>query len=171
MVGKGALINDGLAWAILARKMLTVDTSQGFLIDGYPRTLEEAEIMDLMGFPYDLMISLRQKEEVLEELVLKRRSCSQCGASFNLAQIEVEGYKFPTKFPKKKGICDDCGGKLVTRNDDTKRVFKKRLFEFRVKTEPLEGFFEEKNKLFTYDILKGIDDFPDFLGKLKQKLN
>ncbi|CAG9328546.1 unnamed protein product [Blepharisma stoltei] len=169
-VTKGKLINDGLAWAIMIHKLKDLDTSRGFIIDGYPRTATECEIMEMCDFQYDLVVSLKQHEEVIIKKTLARRVCESCGSTYNLANIEYEGHKLPSMKPKVKGKCDNCGGNLITRKDDTRSVIQKRLFTFQVHTLPLEKYFAEKGKLIEFSPYGGVADYPQLSVKVKEKL-
>lgn len=170
LVGQGKLINDGIAFAILKNKLKSVDTTNGVLIDGYPRTLAEAEIYDLEGLPQGLMVHIQQDEEVILAKLLGRRVCESCGANFNVADVTSRGYHLPPQLPKVEGVCDHCGGKLGLRKDDTKRVIKRRMFEFNVKTLPVEDFYRKKERLLVYSALKGVAGYPEFLSEVKSKL-
>lgn len=170
LVGKGTLINDGIAWAILSHTMSFTETSNGFIVDGYPRTLPEAEIMELSGFNYDCMISLTQHEDVILQKLLGRRVCEDCGTNFNVAEVKHEGYVLPARMPQLQGICDHCQGKLVKRADDSRRIIKRRQFEFKVKTAPLGEYFRNKGKMLEMDVYAGVNAFPILLEKVKERL-
>ncbi|OMJ81306.1 hypothetical protein SteCoe_18228 [Stentor coeruleus] len=167
---KGALINDGIVWAILTKKVNSSNISEGFLLDGYPRKIEQALIMELCNFKYDLVINLKQHEEVIIAKMLGRRVCTSCGANFNIADIKFEGYSLPPRKPLKRGICDSCGGKLESRKDDTKKTISKRLFEYKVHTLPLEDYFAKTGKLYEFTAYAGVSDYPKLLEGVKERL-
>lgn len=169
-VTKGKLINDGLAWAIMTQKLKDLDTSNGYIIDGFPRTITEAEIMEMCEFPYDLVISLNQHEDVIMAKTLARRVCTECGATYNLADIVHEGHILPSMKPKKPGKCDCCNGKLTIRKDDKKNIIQKRLFTFKVHTLPLENYYLGKGKLLKFSPYGGVADYPKFLEEVNNKL-
>lgn len=170
LVGQGKLINDGIAFAILKNKLKAMDTATGVLIDGYPRTLAEGEMYDLEGLQQGLMVHIQQDEEVILAKLLGRRVCEGCGANFNVADVTSQGYHLPPQLPKVEGKCDHCGGKLGLRKDDTKRVIKRRMFEFNVKTLPLEAFYRSKGRLLAYSAVKGVAGYPELLEQVKAKL-
>ena len=116
------------------------------------------------------MVHITQDEEVILQKLLGRRVCQGCGANFNVADVKNAGYHLPPQLPKKDGICDHCGGKLALRKDDNKRVIKRRMFEFKAKTLPLESHFQAKNRLLVYSALQGVAGYPDFLAQVQAKL-
>ena len=122
------------------------------------------------GLPQGLMVHIKQDEEVILAKLLGRRVCQNCGANFNVADVKTQGYHLPPQLPKVAGVCDHCGGKLGTRKDDTKRVIKRRMFEFNVKTLPLENFYGRKSRLLVYSAVQGVAGYPDFLEQVKTKL-
>ena len=148
-----------------------MDTKSGFLLDGYPRNLDQAIIMELCKFPYDLVINLKQHEDVIIAKLLGRRVCTGCGENFNVAEVNFSGYNLPPRKPKKRGICDCCGCKLSIRKDDSKRTIQKRLFEYKVHTLPLEEYFSKSGKLLDFTAYAGVADFPQLLQEVKLRLN
>ena len=169
-MNKGSLLNDGIVWSILTQRIKELNISSGFLLDGYPRTIEQALIMELSNFEYDLVVNLKQHEDVIVAKLLGRRVCSSCGTNFNIAEIKHQGYNLPSKKPLKRGKCDSCNGKLVPRKDDSRRSIQKRLFEYKVHTLPLEEYFEKKDKILEFTAYGGIDDFPMLLSEIKLRL-
>jgi adenylate kinase len=167
---KGSLLNDGIVWAILARKIKETDMKNGFILDGFPRKLDQAFIMELSDFRYDLIVNLKQHEEVIIAKLLGRRVCISCGANYNVADIKFEGYNLPARKPKKNRICDCCGGKLESRKDDTKSTIKKRLKEYRDYTVPMEEYFQNGGKMVEFTTYAGVADYPKLLEIVKNRL-
>ena len=167
----GQLINAGLAWAILERKLRSADTTKGFILDGFPRTRIDAEILSISGVQLDLVINLKQSEEVVKAKLLGRRVCSGCGANYNVAEINFDGYQLPGRHPKAEGKCDLCHEKLMERADDTEETITKRLRVYKNETTPLEEYYEEQRNLLNFVAYKGVDDYPNLLKQLKEKLH
>lgn len=155
---------------VLQNKLKQTDTSNGFLIDGFPRNQVEAEMLELSKFEFDLIVNLKQHEDVILAKLKGRRVCQSCHANYNIADITHEGYLLPARLPKLKGKCDHCGDKLVKRTDDKLSIIKRRMFEFKVKTEPLENFYEERDKILSFTAYRGVDDYPKLLTEIKQRL-
>lgn len=169
-MNKGSLLNDGVVWAILTQKLSEMDTKKGFLLDGFPRKLDQAIIMELCKFQYDLVVNLKQHEDVIIAKLLGRRVCSACGTNFNIAEVNLSGYHLPSRKPKKRGICDNCDSKLEIRKDDSKKSIQKRLFEYKVHTLPLEEYFSKSGKLLDFTAYAGVSDFPKLLEQVKERL-
>ena len=170
-MNKGGLINDGIVWAILTKKLSEMDTTAGFLLDGYPRKMDQAIIMELSNFQYDLVINLKQHEEVIIAKLLGRRVCESCGANFNIAEVKFEGYNLPPRKPLKRGVCDVCQSKLSIRKDDSKKTIQKRLLEYKAHTLPLEEYFRNSGKLLEFVAYAGVSDFPKLLAEVKERLD
>lgn len=168
---KGALLNDGIVWAILTKKIRETDMNTGFILDGFPRTLDQAIIMELSGFQYDLIVNLKQHEVIIISKMLGRRICTSCGANYNVADVNFGGYNLPSRKPKKEKTCDKCGGKLAKRKDDTKKTIKNRLDEYHQHTVPMEDYFATTNKMIEFTPYAGVDDYPKLLDLIKQRLN
>lgn len=167
---KGELLNDGVVWAILNKKIKDTDMKTGFILDGFPRTFDQAVIMELSDFQYDLIVNLKQHEEVIIAKMLGRRICTSCGSNYNVADVIFEGYNLPPRKPKKVNICDNCGGKLAKRKDDTKKTIKNRLDEYNKHTVPMEKYFETKDKMIEFTPYAGVADYPKLLEIVKQRL-
>jgi adenylate kinase len=167
----GQLINAGLAWAILERKLRSADTTKGFILDGFPRTRIDAEILSISGVKLDLVVNLKQSEEVVKAKLLGRRVCRGCGANYNVAEINFDGYQLPGRQPKAEGKCDLCHDKLMERADDTEETIAKRLKVYKDETAPLEEYYGEQGKLFDFVAYKGVDDYPNLLKQLRERLN
>jgi adenylate kinase len=137
----GGLVTDDVTNAMVKDRLSRPDVAPGFLLDGYPRTVPQAEYLDQllrsMGRPLGRVVSYEVPEEVLVDRMSGRRSCPKCGAVYHVVQ----------NAPKRSGICDRDGGALVQRDDDRPESVKKRLAEYAAKTEPLKRFYREKRVL------------------------
>jgi adenylate kinase len=164
IVNAGRLIDDNLALQILKAQV----TGDRFLLDGFPRTQRQAELLKENGLDLDLVINLKQHEDVVVAKLLGRRVCGGCGENYNVADITTPGYSLPPKAPKKAGVCDKCQGLLSTRADDEEGVIRKRLEEYRVKTLPLETYYADR--ILEFHSYRGIDDTAALLAEVKSRL-
>lgn len=166
---KGILISDDIVWSVLSKKLSSFTETDGFLLDGYPRRIEQVKIMEENKMRYDLVVNLVQDDEVIAEKCFGRRVCKLCNESYNVANIKIEGYNFPPKKPKKQGICDKCGGRLLKRKDDSKEVVIKRLMEYKYFAHPIESYFQNSDKFLEFTAYNGINDFPLLFDLIKKK--
>lgn len=148
---EGKLVPDSTIIGIIKDRLSMEDCKKGFILDGFPRTLAQAEELEVlmkdMKIKLDKVISLNVPDELIVGRVTGRRVCKVCGASFH---IEFN----PSK---KDGICDFCGGDLIQRKDDTAETVNKRLFEYHNQTAPLFDFYTERDILIDLDGTKDID--------------
>ena len=134
---EGALVPDDLILGIVAERVAQSDCSKGFILDGVPRTLAQAEALDAKGVRIDHVVSIEVDDEVIEGRMTGRRVCSKCGASYH---IEANP-------PKTEGVCDLCAGELVIRKDDAPETVRKRLAIYHESTEVLKSYYEKQGKL------------------------
>ena len=133
----GALVPDEVVIEIIRERLAKDDCSNGFILDGFPRTVPQAEALDRMGIIIDRVIDIEVPDEKIEARMSGRRVCGDCGASYHLL------YK-----PSKDGeTCDLCGGKLVQRKDDAPETVRERLRVYHELTEPLKDYYEKAGKL------------------------
>jgi adenylate kinase len=134
----GKLVPDGVINAMVEKRLQEPDCQKGYLLDGFPRTLVQAqtfsEIADKIGKPVESVIALEVDFEILKERITGRRICPKCGAIFHMKNHP----------PKVEGICDECGGELQQRKDDTVEQLKVRMDEYEKSTKPVIDFYEEK---------------------------
>ena len=133
----GALVSDDIVIGILKERLAQPDCANGFILDGVPRTIAQAEAIEKMGIQIDKAVELSVADEVIVERMGGRRVCEKCGASYHILN----------KKSKVEGVCDCCGGKLVTRKDDEPATVLDRLKAYHEQTEPLVAFYKERNKL------------------------
>ncbi|MCI2069159.1 MAG: adenylate kinase [Bacilli bacterium] len=147
----GLLVPDDVVIALVKERLSKPDCAQGYLLDGFPRTIPQAEALRELtkeiGRPVQAVICLKAEPSILIERIVSRRVCPTCGASYNLL----------SKKPKVEGICDNCGGKLVQRKDDTRESFATRLDAYQKSTAPLIDFYKKQGILGEVDGLQDID--------------
>lgn len=133
----GLLVPDEVIMSIVAERVTHPDCANGFILDGVPRTLHQAEALDAKGIRIDHVISIEIEDSVIEGRMSGRRVCSKCGASYH---IEAK----PTKV---EGICDLCGAPVVIRKDDARETVHKRLAVYHEQTELLKDYYQHKGNL------------------------
>ncbi|MCI0570690.1 MAG: adenylate kinase [Myxococcaceae bacterium] len=141
LMAAGQLVPDELVIGIVRERLAQPDCAAGFILDGFPRTVPQAEALDrvLEGLSKGLtaVVSLEVPDDVLAERAAGRRSCPRDGSVYHLTQNP----------PKRAGLCDLCGGELVQREDDRPEKVKARMVEYRAKTEPLKAYYEKRGLL------------------------
>ena len=135
----GALVPDEVVIGIIKERLAKEDCRGGFILDGFPRTVPQAEALDKMGVEIDMVISIEVEDETIVTRMSGRRVCANCGASYH---VEFK--------PSKDGkTCDSCGTELTIRKDDSPEVVKSRLDIYHEQTEPLKAYYEKTGKLKT----------------------
>ena len=133
----GALVPDEVVIGIIKERIVKDDCKDGFILDGFPRTIPQAEALDKMGIVIDKVIDIEVPDEKIINRMSGRRVCEKCGASYHLEY----------KKPKVEGICDACSGTLIQRKDDHPDTVKSRLDVYHSETEPLKDYYEKQGKL------------------------
>ena len=133
----GLLVPDDVIMGIVAERVAKDDCANGFILDGVPRTLAQAEALEAKGIQIDHVVSIEIEDSVIEGRMTGRRVCSKCGASYHITAN-------PTKV---EGICDLCGEKVVTRKDDAPETVRNRLSVYHAQTEVLKDFYQARGKL------------------------
>ena len=136
-IEKGSLVPDDVVIGIIRDRLAQDDCRNGFILDGFPRTVPQAEALDKMGIDIDLVIDIEVPDERIAQRMAGRRVCAACGASYHTLY----------KQPKTAGVCDSCGGALVQRKDDEAQTVLERLRVYHEQTEPLIAFYRAKGKL------------------------
>ncbi|XVF55404.1 hypothetical protein PTKIN_Ptkin06aG0033400 [Pterospermum kingtungense] len=170
IVNEGKLVSDEIVISLLAKRLEAGEAKgeTGFLLDGFPRTIIQAEILEGVT-DIDLVVNLRLPDSVLIEKCLGRRICSQCGKNFNVASINVKGeYGKPGISMAPLLPPSSCMSKLITRSDDAEEVVKERLRIYNEKSQPLEDYYRNQGKLMEFDLPGGI---PESWPKLLEALN
>lgn len=149
---KGELVPDEVLIGIIKNRLKEKDCEKGFILDGYPRTIPQADalatILDEINKPIDVVLNLEVPDEELVERVSGRLMCGNCGASYHRTFNP----------PRKEGICDVCGGELFQRDDDKEEAVKNRLTVYKRQTQPLIDYYAKKSLMVSLDGTKGIDE-------------
>lgn len=145
---RGDLVPDEIVIGILKDRISKSDAKNGFILDGFPRTVAQAEALDAMGVQIDKVIEIYVPDEKICERLSGRRVCEGCGASYHIEHK-------PTKV---EGICDSCGAKVIQRVDDKPETVLARLKTYHEKTAPLKEYYSSKGKLKTVIGKEGIAD-------------
>lgn len=147
-INEGKLVPDDIVISMVKERISEPDCQKGYILDGFPRTIPQAEAMESMGIDLDCALNIDVDDDAIVERLSGRRECSQCAAPYHV--------KFNP--PKQEGLCDKCGGKLITRSDDVPETIRQRLSVYHAQTEPLKKFYEERGLLRT---AKGCDELSD----------
>ena len=134
---EGKLVPDDVIIGIITERVAEEDCANGYILDGVPRTIAQAEALEKAGIVFDDVVSIEISDEVIMERMSGRRVCEACGASYHLVAVP----------PKQEGVCDKCGGKLVQRKDDAPETVKARLEVYHKETEPLKAFYAQRGLL------------------------
>ncbi len=143
---KGLLVPDRLVINMLKERLKRSDCRKGFILDGFPRTIEQAKSLQAIT-AIDAVINLVIPDDIVIRKISARRVCNSCGDIYNIADIvfgKNREYRLPPQMPKKSGVCDKCGGGLVQRKDDSVQIVKERLQVYKKQTEPLIEHYTKK---------------------------
>jgi adenylate kinase len=149
----GKLVPDDVIIGIIKVRLGQKDCDKGFILDGFPRTVAQAQEFDKLGLKDLKVIYLDVPREILIKRLTSRRVCEKCSAPYNII----------SKPPKKEGVCDLCGGKLIQRTDDSEAVIMKRLMVYEEQTKPLIEFYEKKNSL---NRVEGSNDIKEIVKQI-----
>ena len=145
----GTLVEDSLIIGIVKERLAEPDCANGYILDGVPRTVAQAETMEKEGLlDVDYVLSLEASPEEILQRMTNRRVCADCGVPYNSV----------TSRPKVEGKCDLCGGKLIQRKDDEEATVRRRLVVYQEETEPLKAFFAARNMLTSIPSLPTIEE-------------
>ena len=133
----GSLVSDDVILSIVAERVAQSDCANGFILDGVPRTLAQAEALDAKGVRIDHVVSIEIDDAVIEGRMTGRRVCTKCGASYHIVANP----------PKTEGICDQCGNEVSIRKDDAPETVRHRLKVYHESTEVLKSYYAKQNKL------------------------
>ena len=133
----GKLVPDQVIIDIIAERLAEADCAKGYILDGVPRTIAQAEALEKAGISFDAVVSIEISEEEILRRMGGRRVCGACGASYNVEFVP----------PRVEGICDSCGGTLIQRKDDTPETVRERLKVYHTETEPLVDFYGSRGLL------------------------
>lgn len=147
-IDAGELVPDDVVIGIIKERLSEKDCANGYILDGFPRTIPQAMALDEMGFGIDAALSIEVADGEIVKRMSGRRVCEKCGASYHTEY----------KKPAIDGICNSCGGKLVIRKDDEPETVKNRLNVYHEQTEPLKDYYKAGGKLLT---VEGQDEVTD----------
>jgi len=140
VIDSGALVSDDLTIALVKERLDKDDTKNGFILDGFPRTIAQAEALESI-IEIDSVVNFDISDDEVIKRLSGRRICSFCGQSFHVEFVK----------PKKEGICDSCSGELIIRADDKIEAIQKRLENYRKQTAPLIDYYSKKNLIVNID--------------------
>ena len=162
-INKGDLVPDDVTIGIVKERLAKPDCEKGFLLDGFPRTIAQAEalkeISKEINRPIDVVINLDCDEQELIKRISGRRVCKKCGAPYHIINMK----------PKVEGVCDLCGGELYQRKDDNEDALKVRLQHYYNQTKPLLDYYNKENLLANYQSQKGCDMLFDEISLFLKK--
>lgn len=144
----GKLVPDEVVIGIIRERLAKDDCKNGFILDGFPRTIPQAEALDKMGVAIDRVIDIEVPDQTILARLSGRRVCEKCGATYHLTD----------RRPRVEGVCDLCGGTLVQRRDDSPETIQARLDVYHEQTEPLKDYYEKQGKL---RVVAGREDIAD----------
>ena len=144
----GQLVPDEIIVGIIKDRLKEDDCKKGFILDGFPRTIPQAQALEDMGVEIDKILDIEVSDEAITKRMSGRRVCSKCANSYHLEY----------KKPKVDGVCDACGGELIQRKDDAPETVQARLAEYHEMTEPLKDFYKKLGKLV---IVEGQEEVAD----------
>ena len=147
-IEQGKLVPDDVVIGIIKERLAEGDCEKGFVLDGFPRTIPQAQALDQMGVVIDKVIDIDVADEAIVARMSGRRVCKNCGASYHMEY----------KKPAVDGVCNECGGELVIRADDAPETVLERLKVYHAETEPLKEYYAKTGKLCT---VKGQDKVED----------
>jgi len=147
-VESGKLVPDEVIIGIVRERLAEDDCKNGYILDGMPRTIPQAQALEDAGIAIDTALSIEISDETIIERMAGRRVCRDCGATYHIVTV-------PSKV---EGICDKCGGELIIRKDDAPETVRERLAVYHKETEPLKEFYAARGKLKTVDNRPTIDE-------------
>ncbi len=140
----GKLVPDDVIIGVISERLAEPDCQKGYILDGVPRTIAQAEALEAAGIRFDAVVSIEISDEEIERRMTGRRTCVSCGATYHVVAAP----------PKQEGVCDKCGQPLRQRKDDKPETVKARLATYHQETEPLKGFYAQRG------VLKSVDNQP-----------
>ena len=156
-IEKGSLVPDEVVIEIVRERLSMPDCQDGFILDGFPRTVPQAEALDRMGMGPTFVISLEVDDAVIIARMGGRRVCEACGATYHITSLP----------PKTEGVCDQCQAALVTRRDDHPEVVHERLSVYHEETEPLKTYYAERGLLTA---VRGADEVKETTARTLRAL-
>lgn len=155
----GILVPDDITIPLVRDRLMEGDCKNGFFLDGYPRTLRQAEAIEKFK-KIDLVLNFVASEDVIMDRLGGRRTCRGCGSTFHVKN----------RPPKVSGVCDNCGGELYQREDDTPEAIRKRKMEYEKKTTPLVEYYTKKDLLANIDANPPLEEVEKILAQCDEAL-
>lgn len=163
IIESGGLVPDDVTIGLVKERLSRPDCEKGYLLDGFPRTIPQAEALTAMGpeigREVNLVINITCPDEVLVQRIAGRRVCPKCGASYNIHTMK----------PKVDGVCDRCGASLIQRKDDNAESFKVRLENYYSSTQPLLDYYKNQGLLHSFDGMGSVESLHDEIVALLDK--
>ncbi len=158
---KGDLVNDDIVFQLVAERMAMEDCKEGYVLDGFPRNMKQALMLEKLDCPHEVVLDIRLEEETLISRLSSRRICARCGNTYNLI----------VKPPGRDGSCDKCQGELVQRLDDEPAIIEERLEVYHRETEPLVVHYRKKDVYHRIDGNRDIEQvFNDIQSILEAEI-
>lgn len=154
IIDSGSLVSDDLTFELVKDRLSQDDCKNGFILDGFPRTILQAELLSSL-VPEVAVVNFQIKDEIVIKRLSTRRVCKSCGANYNVLTLP----------PKKEGVCDKCGGEIIQRDDDRQESILHRMDVYREQTEPLINYYTEKGKIYNFD---ASIETSELLGEFKK---
>ena len=158
-INRGALVPDDVIVKLVAERLKAKDCDNGFILDGFPRTINQAkslqEILNARGLTLDRVLSIEVPQKLIVERLAGRRTCKDCGGLYHTAFDP----------PKTKGVCERCGGELYQREDDREETIKARLITYDQQTAPLIDYYRERGMLSNVDGVGTVDEIHDRMSQ------
>lgn len=154
IIDSGSLVSDDLTFELVKDRLSQDDCKNGFILDGFPRTIPQAELLSSL-VPEVAVVNFQIKDEIVIKRLSTRRVCKSCGANYNVLTLP----------PKKDGVCDKCGGEIIQRDDDKQESILHRMDVYREQTEPLINYYTEKGKIYNFD---ASIETSELLGEFKK---
>jgi adenylate kinase len=159
-IDKGQLVPDDMVIGIIKEYLSSDSCKNGFILDGFPRSIPQAEALEEMGVKIDCALSFEIEDEVIVKRMTGRRICSGCGLSYHVEH----------KKPLKENICDKCGSSLYIRSDDAAETVKNRLVIFHARTEPIKAFYDARGLLRCVSGEAGVDETTALVFKTLEEV-
>lgn len=155
----GKLVPDEVIIGVIQERLQEQDCAGGYILDGVPRTIAQAEALEAAGVTFDAVVSIEVSDEEIEQRMTGRRTCLACGATYHVVANP----------PKVEGVCDLCGEPLAQRKDDKPETVKARLATYHETTEPLKDFYAKRNLLKVVDVKGSIEEINAAIMKVLGK--
>jgi adenylate kinase len=169
---EGYLVPDEIVFEMVKETLKKLDQNKGFILDGFPRTIPQIELMKKSNCDYmnlDLVVNFTLPDKYIVKKLSGRRVCTRCGASYNVVDVNENGIEMPQILPKVEGVCDRCGNKeIIQRDDDTQEVIETRLLVYKKETEPLIQYYQKEKKILNINS-NGIQKVIPFLKETLER--